>query len=203
MKRISTGFETKKSFQRFSSINILGNQGFGIVEVLIVATIACILASWAAIQAGPIMSGMKANKAMYQTIAQLRRGRNLAIAQRRNIQLQFSDDFRIQLVRNEIPNGTTPIGTSSLENYFRFTQFDDITDDTPDHFGNASKLDFQNAVSMTFQSDGTLVNEAGNPINGTIFLGLPDHSETARAVTILGSTGRIRGYRWTGSEWIP
>jgi hypothetical protein len=30
---------------------------------------------------------------------------------------------------------------------------------------------------------------------------LPDHPETARAVTILGATGRVRGYRWTGTNW--
>jgi hypothetical protein len=30
---------------------------------------------------------------------------------------------------------------------------------------------------------------------------IPGNNATARAVTILGATGRIRPYRWDGSAW--
>jgi len=163
--------------------------------------IASIVIGFAVLKADPIMSGMKANKAMVQTVSQLRRGRNLAIAQRRSIQMRILLPDQIQLVRIELPAGETLLNDLSLENHSQFFRFGNI-DDTPDGFGSNSAVDFGNANTLTFRSDGTLVNESGNPVNGTIFLGHPDHPEMARAVTILGATGRIRGYRWTGTKWI-
>jgi hypothetical protein len=40
-----------------------------------------------------------------------------------------------------------------------------------------------------------------NYVNGTVFLGLPGLKGTARAVTILGATGRVRPYYWDGTKW--
>jgi len=45
---------------------------------------------------------------------------------------------------------------------------------------------------LVFMSTGGLVDANGNPISGTVFLGIPGKPATARAVTVLGSTGRIR-----------
>ena len=56
---------------------------------------------------------------------------------------------------------------------------------------------------MKFSPDGTLVNQDGASANGTAFLAIPNQALSARAVTILGSTGRIRGYKWNGSKWRP
>jgi hypothetical protein len=53
-----------------------------------------------------------------------------------------------------------------------------------------------------FGPDGSFVDPTGVPVNGTVFLGVPGQVETARAVTVFGSTGRVRGYRWIGSAWV-
>jgi hypothetical protein len=37
-----------------------------------------------------------------------------------------------------------------------------------------------------------------NPINATFFIGVAGKVNTARAVTVLGATGRVRSYFWTG-----
>ena len=74
--------------------------------------------------------------------------------------------------------------------------------DSPDTFGNSSPVDFGGEDPLMFLSDGSLIDDQGNPIHGSLFLGIQDHPETARAVTILGATGRVRGYRWTGQEWV-
>lgn len=95
--------------------------------------------------------------------------------------------------------------------------------DTPDLFGYttpecvaSSGICFNNNTCgttavlpcyITFQSDGTVVNSAGTYINGTVFIGVaattgnPVNPMTARAVTILGASGRIKGYRYTGTQW--
>jgi len=56
--------------------------------------------------------------------------------------------------------------------------------------------------AFQFQSDGTFTNLAVNPINLTIFLGEPNIPTTARAITILGNTGKVTGYAGSGSAWF-
>ena len=76
-----------------------------------------------------------------------------------------------------------------------------VTTDTPDGFGNSTALAFGTATSYTFSTDGTLVDQSGNPLNGTIFLAVVNVAKSQRAVTIMGGTGRVRGFKWTGFGW--
>ncbi len=175
--------------------------GFTVIEFCILAMLICILAGFGVLSINAIMPGMQANEAMYQTLSQLRRARNLAIAQRRSIQLRFVGEGQIQLIRNEWPTGTTDLGMVSLGNDGKFMLFDGVPD-TPDGFGSASSVDFGDAATLEFRSDGTLVDETGDPVNGSVFLGVEHHPETARAVTVLGATGRICSYRWARTKWI-
>jgi Tfp pilus assembly protein FimT len=175
--------------------------GFSMVEASIAILIIFTILGFALPNITGVLPGMRANNALAQTVAQLRRGRELALAQRRNIELKFLNGNEIQLVRDEVPNGTTILSSVTLSNNFQFQLFGGIPD-TPDQFGKASALDFGGAASLTFLSDGTLVDPQGNPLSGSVFLGLPNDAATARAVTILGATGRVRGYRWNGTSWI-
>jgi hypothetical protein len=63
-------------------------------------------------------------------------------------------------------------------------------------------LAFAGALQIRFAPDGTLVDENGNTLNGTVFLA---HTATevmsARALTIFGATGRVRAFRWDGHAW--
>jgi Tfp pilus assembly protein FimT len=178
------------------------DNGFSLVEVSVGIMLAIAIAGFALIQMEAIMPGTHANQAMNLTLAQLRRGRDLAITQRRPILLQFQDNNKIRLVRSELDETTTMLSTVTFGNKCQFIKFDEIEEDTPDTFGNNSAIDFGGANTLTFFPDGTLVDDSLVPINGSIFLGLPEHPEVARAVTILGATGRVRCYRWTGEEWI-
>ena len=46
-----------------------------------------------------------------------------------------------------------------------------------------------------------MINQAGVTTNGTVFMGMLPDVRSARAVTVLGATGRIRGYRYDGRNW--
>jgi Tfp pilus assembly protein FimT len=182
----------------------LNSTGFSIVEVLMVIAFASILAGIAALSMDSIRPGMDANQALYQTISQLRSGRQMAISQRRDILVQLIGNNQIQLVRRELNNTGTVLKTIFLARNFQFMKFDEI-DETPEDLGVGSSEHYGNeTLILLFLSDGTLVDQTGAPKNLTIFLGSPDHPEVARAVTVLGTTGRIRGYRWNSTEsaWI-
>ncbi len=180
---------------------LLPDGGFSMVETSVALLIACVVAGFALLNVDRILPSANANESMYQIVAQFRNGRESAMAQRRNVRVVFQNDNAIQLLRNDLPNGTTILSTVTLDSHCKFHLFDGIPD-SPDAFGNSASVDFGDATAITFLTDGTLVDQNNNPVSGTVFFGVEDQPETARAVTILGATGRVRSYRWTGSEWI-
>jgi len=198
----SAGIEDIKSGTGNSSTHNLNCAGFSVIEVCIVAMIAFVVASAALINIGAVMPGIKANRAMYQAVNQLRHGRQMAIAQRRSIVLSFPAADTIQLLRDEVNVDTTLLSSTQLGDGCQFIKFAEVTSDTPDQFGYSSAVYFQGANTLIFQSDGSLVDQNGTPRNGTLLIGLPGHPEVARAVTILGTTGLVQSYRWNGTSWI-
>ena len=195
------GFPGKAAMRSIPVSRLHQQAGFSLVELSIVLALIVTLSGFAVVNITAILPGMRANEAMYQAVAQLRRGRESAIAQRRNVEVRFLGNNQIQLVRHDVPTGTTILSTVQLSNKNEFQLFGGVPD-SPDTFGSSAAVDFGGSATLTFQTDGTLVNAQGNPLNGSIFLGLPGHPETARSVTILGATGRVRSYRWTGTSWI-
>ena len=73
--------------------------------------------------------------------------------------------------------------------------------DTPDALGMASAVDFGSATTIQFATDGSLVDQAGSPLNGTIVLANANTKTSSRAITVLGSTGHVRAYKWNGAAW--
>jgi prepilin-type N-terminal cleavage/methylation domain-containing protein len=175
--------------------------GFTLVELLVVAGVVAVGASMAIVQVDSALSNFRGNSAMRTVIGQLNRARTLAMTQRRNMTMQFVPPNQIQIVRQEIPNGTTVVSTTIMEHSAQFHMFSGVPD-TPDVFGNAADCDFGAATTtMSFTPEGALVNQVGVPVNGTVYVGRPTDLKTIRAVTVFGSTGRIRGYRWNGVRW--
>ena len=108
---------------------------------------------------------------------------------------------RVQIVREEVPGpALTVLSSVPFEGGMKFSNTG-LTD-TPDHFGVAAAVDFGTATEIKFTPDGTMVNQVGAVMNGTVYLALPSSKLSARAVTVLGSTGRVRGYKWDGRQWV-
>jgi prepilin-type N-terminal cleavage/methylation domain-containing protein len=177
--------------------------GFSLVEMMVVAGVVAIGASMAIVQTDISLSNFKANVAMRTMRAQFTKARALATTQRRNMTIVFTPPNQIQIVRQDVPSGTTVMSTTLIENGGTFHVFPGVPD-TPDAFGNAADCDFGSATSIAFSPEGSLVNQAGVPVNGTVYLGNPNDIKTIRAVTVFGATGRVRGYRYNGVRWdIP
>jgi Tfp pilus assembly protein FimT len=183
-------------------LKVAGDRGFSIVELNIVLLLTSLVAGFAVLNSIGITPRLNANSALTQVVGEVRRGRDAALAQRRNIEMRFIGTNQIQFIRQEVPNGTTVIANNQLDHKLQFCLINGIPD-TPDTFGRNAAVDFGGVAPLMFMSDGTLADGQGNPVSGTIFIGLAGEPDTARAVTILGATGRIRGYRWTGTSWIP
>lgn len=176
-------------------------RGYSLIELMLVVSIMGILATMAIVQFNVAQPVLKGDGAMRVIMGQMRTARELAISERRYMRVTFTNPNEVEIFREQVPGpATVSKGQTILEGGVRFIQIASLSD-TPDAFGKAAPIDFGLATNIKFSPDGTLVNQDGAPINGTVFMAIPNVSLSARAITVLGSTGRIRAYRWDGSGW--
>ena len=175
-------------------------RGFTLIEMMLVVCVMGIVSAMAMFQIGSVRPGMQGDGAMRTVMAELNGAREMAIAQRRFMEIFFVGTNRIQVVRRDLPNGTTTLRDVAFESGVQYGLISGIGD-TPDTFGNGASTSFGAATAIMFSTDGSLIDAGGAPVNGTVFMAIPSVAMSFRAVTVQGSTGRVRGYRWTGSQW--
>ena len=189
-------------------------RGFSLLEALTAIAILMIVAGMAIINFSSVIPNAKANSAMDQLLYQLRSARARAIAHRREVQIQFVGTN--QLTISEIwpaGTGTPPAPTTvTFEGGAKYMVFNggatggtvpDIP--APYNFGNSSPIYFGGVSNgppvMKFTTNGSFIDGGNTLVNGTAFLGINGRPSTARAISILGATGRVRQYHWDGSQW--
>ncbi len=141
----------------------------------------------------------RANAGMRSVQGHLRAARDAAISLRRVVEVQFIGTGEIRSTRLE-GAGRVLLQTTVLEQGMVFMVTSGVPD-TPDAFGNTRPLDFGGPTTVFFQPDGSLGDATGLPVSGTVFLGVPTRVLSARAVTVLGPTGRVAAYRWDSVAW--
>jgi hypothetical protein len=144
--------------------------------------------------------------------SQMNQAREMSITQRRYIRITFdASTSEMSLVREDTNTTTTTLSTIPLEGGVKIALVPGVPD-TPDAFGNTAPASFTSATGtvlsatgtnavVKFTPAGTLVDAAGRPANGSVFLAIPESVRSVRAVTVLGTTGRVRSYAWTGTAW--
>lgn len=178
--------------------------GFTLVELLVVLGLIAVITAIAVLAMPRSIRTSKADSAMTTVIAELRRAREMAVSERRDMEVRFVNNNEIRILRLEVPSGSaTLVRSTLLEGGFRFVVFSDVPD-TPDGFGKTAAVSFGSSTTYIFRTEATFTDNNANldPISGTIFIGLTGQSSTARAATIFGPSALVRGYRWDGRSWI-
>ncbi len=181
-------------------------RGFSLIEVLVVVALMAILAGIAVPLSSRLITAAKADSSVEATIRAIGSARDLAVAQRRNIELTFILPDKLRLERQNVDQlgvttGKTTLSEVALENGQQFLKYTGIPD-TPDMFGASSAVTFNGTAPFMFTSDGSLVDSNGDVSNGSVFVGMPNQPLTARAVTIFGVTGKMRAWKWRGNSWL-
>jgi prepilin-type N-terminal cleavage/methylation domain-containing protein len=178
--------------------------GFSLVEMLMVVAVASVCLAVALAVNPQVLRMVKADAGLQQVLETIRAARETAISQRRNVQVRFQGTNIIQIAREDIDAagnvaGTTVLRTVQLENRMRFMLVPNVPD-TPERFGRTAEIAFP-STTRNFTSEGTFVGNTGDPMNGTVFLAVPDDPSSARAVTFFGATALVRVWRWDGRKW--
>jgi len=188
------------------------------IEMSVVIMLILIISAMALIAYVPTLQDARFDAAMRQVLDQMRQAREYAITNRRYVQVTFptvvvggQNQYEVVLKqRNDLTAGAgavNPVLSTILLQYPAQYLVIAGSPDTPDAFGNAAAVVFEGlnggpVGGMLFQSDGELVDGTTfQPINGTVFLAFPAKNTSARAITVLGGTGRARGWKGTGTTW--
>jgi len=181
-------------------------QGFSLLEILVAVAIISVVLVMAMLNYGNILPNYKANSAMAQLLSQMRSARERAISHRREVQVQFIGTNQLQASELWIL-GTPPVDKPvSFEGGAQFIVFSSIPDlPAPYNFGNSAPIYFGGLSGgppiMKFSTTGAFIDGGNSLVNGTVFLGIPGKPSTARAISVLGATGRVREYHWDGTQW--
>jgi type II secretory pathway pseudopilin PulG len=174
--------------------------GFSLVEIMLVVGLAAVLTGMAVVQMNSSRPGLKGDGAMRVILGQMNQAREIAIAQRRYVRVVFTTPNLIQIIREDTPTTTTTLSSAILEGGVQFALVTGVPD-TPDLFGATTAISFGSATNVKFSPSSSFVDQSGATTNGSVFLAFPLSARSARAVTVLGSTARVRGYKWDGRNW--
>lgn len=185
---------------------VLRRSGFSMVELMVVIGVIGVAAAITVMVMPGALKTAKADSGLERVGSVLRTAREHAISQRRLIRVAFTGTNQLTVTRIEVrqSDGTTPapvvLNTVWLEDGVEFRTFAELPD-TPDGFGSASAASFGSATTVDFTSEGSFVDQNGDEVNGTVFLGKYGDPLSARAVSIFGPTALIREWRWDGRKW--
>jgi prepilin-type N-terminal cleavage/methylation domain-containing protein len=178
------------------------DRGFSLIESLVVITLIGVTTAISVMLLPGAIGTAKGDSSLQHIVSMLRTAREQAISQRRTIRVAFNAPNEVVVSRVEQPGpAVTQLSRVVLEQGFQFLVFAGQPD-TPDVFGRAAAVDFGGAASLQFTSEGTFVDQNGDEVNGSIFIGRTGDPLSSRAVTIFGPTALIRDWNWRGSAWV-
>jgi prepilin-type N-terminal cleavage/methylation domain-containing protein len=188
-------------------VGVEGERGFTLVELMVTVGLAATLMLMAVMVVPNFSNTAKADGGLEQVLDLMRSAREVAVSQRRNVEVRFIGTTGLQTVRRDIgtggvSTGTTTLRTIELENKMQLRLDPAVTVDTPDGFGNSSATSFGATGARMFTSEGTFVDANGDILNGSIFISTPGQVNSARAVTVMGATALIRAWHWNGKKWV-
>jgi prepilin-type N-terminal cleavage/methylation domain-containing protein len=192
-----------------------GNQrGFSLLEMLAAIAISLTLAGITVMAFVPVFQTQATTTAYNEVVTTMRRARDQASGDMRTYVATFTTPGTITVQESLSASGTCqipPTGnvlvTTVLPTQVQFTVVAGVPTSntaapmTPDQFGTAAfAIDFDQgytpgSTSICFNPDGTATDALGNINNGVVYLAQPGNLYSSRAVTLWGSTGRIRGWR--------
>ena len=179
-------------------------EGFSAIETLVVIAIISVVLAMALIKWMTILPNAKANSAMDQLLYRLRSAREQAIAHRHAVQVQFVGSNQLTVSEIWLVGTPPPAVTYTFEGGAQYMLMPGVPD-TPMGFGNSAAVYFENLSGgppvMEFSTTGAFIDGGNTFVNGTVFLGMPGVTQSARAVTVLGATGRVREYHYDGNQW--
>jgi prepilin-type N-terminal cleavage/methylation domain-containing protein len=184
--------------------------GFSLIEALVVIAIVLVMAATAIIQIGPRLKSAKTDTALATALGQLRQYHEAAVDQRHVYRVSFMAPRTIQVDQMTFDSSGnqvfTFINSIDLPIETQFACIEGIPTSqsgVPDGLGNGkTAIDFSldhggGGTAVFFQKDGRATDSAGRLNDGVVYIAQTGELSSSKALSVLGATGRIKGWRLT------
>jgi Tfp pilus assembly protein FimT len=186
---------------------ITGDDGFSLLEIFLICAFIGTVSAIGVIVSQRAIGYSKAESSAAQVLSILQEARERSVADRRDVEVLFSGTNTITVRRIDWvatpPYPRTTLRTYIFENGVTYQLYAGVPD-TPFGFGKAEAVTFpkvSGTPTLTFTPEGATTDATGEPIDGTIFLGILDKADSARAITVMGATASLQRWSWNGKTW--
>lgn len=194
-------------------------RGFSMLEMAIVVALIMILSGITFISLKPALADARVNAGYDTTLMQMRIARQRAIQERKQYIVCFGlatptgaltplgapTAQSVQIFRWDLGtalSATTQVSKVDLPSDVQFQALSGLPSPGPDSFGTGTAaIDFDQGVAaavtnqVMFMPDGSAQDTNGNLNNGVIYIARNGDLLSSKAVSVFGSSGRIRGWR--------
>jgi prepilin-type N-terminal cleavage/methylation domain-containing protein len=181
-------------------------RGFSLLELLIVVSIGLIMAGVTFMAMKPLFNENHLDQSYDTVQSTLRNYRNLSITQSKRYIVYFTAPrtITVQYWGVGVPVSPAPVtvATYTLPTDISFAVQAGYPNPGPDSFGTGTTAITVNNCALVgtncviFYPDGSAQDDLGNYNSGIIYITRPtDNMYSSKALTIFGTTGRIRGWR--------
>ena len=178
--------------------------GFTILELLAALAIMAVVATVAMPRIESALRESRVQTALVSVVGEMRRARQLAMDRRRTHTVTLTSPRTLTVTRIETGgNPNVQVSQITLPSDVSFTR--NSISSEPDGFSSSGAFTFcGSGGSFSFNPQGAGIDASSNLCNGVVYMGIPGRLETTRAVTLFGSTGRSKGFRYakSGGAWV-
>ena len=192
------------------------NRGFSLLEMLIVVAIGFTMAGITFMALMPLFKQNHVDQAYDTTLSVIRNYRNQSITQSKRYIITFTapGTITVQYWGVGVPVSPAPVtvATYTLPPDIQFAVQAGFPTTAPDGFGTGvTALDFDQGMGLgsqnyvMFMPDGSSQDTLGNYNSGVLYLTRPGDMYSSRAISVFGTTGRVRGWRLYnqgGNKWV-
>jgi prepilin-type N-terminal cleavage/methylation domain-containing protein len=190
--------------------------GFSLLELLVTISIGMTMAGVTFVALMPLFKQNNVDTAYDTTISVIRNYRNQSISQSRRYILTFTapGTITVQYWGVAVPVSPPPVtvATVTLPPDIQFAVQAGFPAAAPDSFGaGGTAIDFDQGMGLgsqnyiMFMPDGSSQDTLGNYNSGVVYLTRPGDMYSSRAISVFGTTGRVRGWRLynqSGNTWV-
>jgi prepilin-type N-terminal cleavage/methylation domain-containing protein len=190
--------------------------GFSLLELLVTISIGMTMAGVTFVALMPLFKQNNVDTAYDTTISVIRNYRNQSISQSRRYILTFTapGTITVQYWGVAVPVSPPPVtvATVTLPPDIQFAVQAGFPGAAPDSFGaGGTAIDFDQGMGLgsqnyiMFMPDGSSQDTLGNYNSGVVYLTRPGDMDSSRAISVFGTTGRVRGWRLynqSGNTWV-
>lgn len=184
---------------------LTADRGFSLIELLLVVFAGTVLLGTAVIMTKSGVSSFRASGAMDTVKGQLHVAREQAISRQRTIRLALMTTTQLDLYEVQ-PNPANPevkIGSIVMPGNMKFQKLATGSAQPSDAWCQTGPNATLNTITtLRFNSEGSLTDDTGALVSGCLYLGETGVVTSARTISIFGSTGAMRTFKYDGTNWV-